>query len=63
MTEAIEKAVEGLIIEGVRDGLWTAADKSAGAMKTTLEAYEQEKTVMSETDVFGLRKEDGSAFS
>ncbi|WP_461071427.1 CsgG/HfaB family protein [Spirosoma horti] len=57
VTEAIEKAVEGLIIEGVRDGLWTAADKSAGAMKKTLDAYEQEKTVMSETDVYGLRKE------
>ncbi|GAB2529080.1 hypothetical protein GCM10027085_19500 [Spirosoma aerophilum] len=57
VTEAIEKAVEGLIIEGARDGLWMAEDKSAGAMKATLDAYEKEKTIMSETDVFGIRRE------
>ncbi len=55
VTEAIEKAVQGLIVEGVRDGLWAAADKSAGAMKTVLDAYEQEKTTMSETDAFSMR--------
>ncbi|GAB3773217.1 hypothetical protein GCM10028818_14440 [Spirosoma horti] len=62
VTEAIEKAVHGLIVEGVRDGLWVAADKSAAAMKTTLEAYEKEKTVMSETDVFGIRPEIAPPF-
>jgi len=57
ITEAIEKSVQGLIIEGVRDGLWAAADKSAVEMKAALDDYEKEKTVMSETDVFGIRRE------
>ena len=55
VTEAIEKAVHGLIVEGVRDGLWFPADKSAADMKTVVDAYEQEKTIMSETDVYGIR--------
>lgn len=62
VTEAIEKAVEGLIIEGTKDGLWSAADKSAGAMKTVIDAYDKEKTVMSETDVFGVRPEMAPPF-
>ncbi|GAB3575832.1 hypothetical protein GCM10027578_40560 [Spirosoma luteolum] len=57
VTEAIEKAVEGLIVEGVRDGLWAAAEKSAGPMKTVLDAYEREKNRMNETDVYGMRPE------
>ncbi|GAB3748389.1 CsgG/HfaB family protein [Spirosoma pomorum] len=57
VTEAIEKAVEGLIVEGVRDGLWAAADNEAGPMKTVIDAYEGEKTRMSETDVYGMRPE------
>ncbi|UHG94808.1 CsgG/HfaB family protein [Spirosoma oryzicola] len=57
VTEAIEKAVEGLIIEGVRDGLWAAEDKQAGPMKKVLDAYDTEKTRMSETDVYGIRPE------
>ncbi|GAB3559369.1 CsgG/HfaB family protein [Spirosoma fluminis] len=57
VTEAIEKSVQALIIEGVRDGLWGVADKSAADMKTVLDDYEKEKTVMSETDVFGIRNE------
>ncbi len=55
VTEAIEKAVHGLIVEGVRDGLWFPADKSVAEMKAVVDAYEQEKTVMSETDVYGVR--------
>ena len=62
VTEAIEKAVEGLVIEGVRDGLWAAADKSAAAMKILLDAYDKEKTLMSETDVFGIRQEIAPPF-
>ncbi|AUD01434.1 CsgG/HfaB family protein [Spirosoma pollinicola] len=57
VTEAIEKAVEGLIIEGVRDGLWAAEDKQAGPMKKVLDAYQTEMTRMSETDVYGIRPE------
>ncbi len=62
VTEAIEKAVHGLIVEGVRDGLWLAADKAAGEMKATIDAYDQEKTRMSETDVFGIRQEIDAPF-
>ncbi len=62
VTEAIEKAVYGLVIEGARDGLWAAADKSVGALKIATDAYDQEKTVMSETDVFGARSEIGPPF-
>lgn len=62
VTEAIEKAVEGLVVEGVKDGLWLADEKSAGAMKTVIDAYDKEKSVMSETDVFGVRPEIAPPF-
>lgn len=62
VTEAIEKAVQGLIIEGVRDGLWAAADQAAGPMKRVLDAYEGEKTTMRETDVYGIRREIDAPF-
>ena len=62
VTEAIEKSVEGLIIEGVRDGLWFPADNAAAAMKTTVDAYEKEKVLMSQTDVFGVRPEIAPPF-
>ncbi|OZI07635.1 curli production assembly protein CsgG [Siphonobacter sp. BAB-5385] len=60
VTEAIEKAVEGLIIEGVRDGLWVPSDSSAVAMQKVLEAYDTEKSRMTETDVYGMRPEVGA---
>lgn len=56
VTEAIEKAVHALVLEGVRDGLWAVAPKDAPQMKTVLDAFEKEKTEMSETDVYGVRK-------
>lgn len=56
VTEAIEKAVHSLVLEGVRDGLWTVAPKGAGQMKAALDAFDKEKTEMSETDVYGVRK-------
>lgn len=56
VTEAIEKAVHSLVLEGVRDGLWAVASKSAPQMKTMLDALDGEKTEMSETDVYGVRK-------
>ena len=62
VTEAIEKSVEGLIIEGVRDGLWFPADNAAAAMKTTVDAYEKDKDLMSQTDVFGIRPEMAPPF-
>ncbi|KAB7726142.1 curli production assembly protein CsgG [Rudanella paleaurantiibacter] len=55
VTEAIEKAVQALILEGIRDNLWTPADKAAGQMKTLVEAYEREKADMSQVDVYGMK--------
>ena len=57
VTEAIEKAVYGLIIEGAKDGLWAAADTANASMKRVMDEYEQEKQVMSETDVYNVRRE------
>ena len=62
VTEAIEKAVEGLIIEGARDGLWLAADKSVAAMKTVIDAYDKEKTEMTDLDAFNVRQEMDAPF-
>ncbi len=59
VTEAIEKAVHAMVLEGVRDGLWLP--KAAAQMKPSLDAYEKEKTEMSETDVYGVRKNEMNA--
>ncbi|MBO0948589.1 CsgG/HfaB family protein [Fibrella forsythiae] len=56
VTEAIEKAVQSLIMEGVRDNLWAPAEKSAAQMKNLVTAYEQEKTQMSDVDVYGVKR-------
>ncbi len=57
VTEAIEKAVYGLIIEGAKDGLWAAADTANASMKRVMDEYEADKQVMSETDVYSVRSE------
>lgn len=57
VTEAIEKAVYGLIIEGAKDGLWAPADTANASMKRVMDEYETEKQVMSETDVYSVRRE------
>lgn len=52
VTEAIEKAVTSLIIEGAMDGLWTfanAADTSSLAVKQ----YQEEKNQNKDIDIFG----------
>ena len=55
VTEAIEKAVYALVIEGIRDNLWSADEKIAKDLKTTLANYEAERKEMSETDIYGAR--------
>lgn len=55
VTEAIEKAVFALVVEGIRDGLWNADDTKPDAVKAALDAYEKERTEMSQTDVYGAR--------
>ncbi|WP_375446135.1 CsgG/HfaB family protein [uncultured Fibrella sp.] len=55
VTEAIEKAVQALVLEGIRDNLWSVEAKAADQAKTMLLAYDQEKLAMSQTDVYGAR--------
>lgn len=52
VTEAIEKAVQSLIIEGIFDGLWNLKndkDKNAKIIKD----YKEEKKLIPQTDIFG----------
>ncbi|MPR35284.1 CsgG/HfaB family protein [Salmonirosea aquatica] len=53
VTEAIEKAVQALILEGIKDGLWEADEKFAEQTKQQLADYEEEKQLMANTDVYG----------
>lgn len=55
VTEAIEKAVHSLILEGIRDNLWTVDEKQAKAAQEALAEFDTEKSVMSETDIYGGR--------
>lgn len=57
VTEAIEKAVYALVIEGIRDGLWSADEKQADAVKELLSVYDKEKVEMSKIDAFGIRED------
>lgn len=55
VTEAIEKAVYSLIIEGIRDNLWTVDEKQNKEAQAVIAEYTREKQVMNETDVYGIR--------
>lgn len=55
ITEAIEKALYTLIVEGMEDGLWDAAEDQQAEKKRVLEAFEIEKQAIAETDLFGRR--------
>ncbi|GAA4403048.1 hypothetical protein GCM10023187_18740 [Nibrella viscosa] len=55
VTEAIEKAVQALVLEGIQDGLWGVDDKLAEQAEQALAAYAREKQEMSQTDVYGAR--------
>ena len=55
--EAIEKAVQSLVLEGIIDGLWTtldAGDKDGEAVK----AYKEEKKGLAQIDVLGKEVKD-----
>lgn len=58
--EAIEKAVVGLILEGIKDGLWTAKEQKDG--EEALKLYTEEKTENQGIDVYGneLRERRGN---
>lgn len=55
VTEAIEKAVQALVLEGIQDGLWAVSDKDTGVAKRELDRYDAEKVNMSQTDVYGVQ--------
>ncbi|WP_421829906.1 CsgG/HfaB family protein [Larkinella sp.] len=55
VTEAVEKAVQSLVLEGIRDNLWVVDEKVVEKTEKMLAEYEHEKTAMSETDVYGAR--------
>lgn len=54
VTEAIEKAVQAIILEGIKDNLWTADEKFAEQTQQQLADYEAEKTEMAGTDIYGI---------
>ncbi len=51
VTEAIEKAVEGLVIEGLEDGLWN--EKEGENIEPFITAYNAEKQEAELNDVYG----------
>lgn len=55
VTEAVEKAVQSLVLEGIRDNLWAVDEKAVEKTEKMLVDYDHEKTTMSETDVYGAR--------
>lgn len=48
ITEAIKQAVRGLIIEGVRDGLWMTNTTSTVQIQNVISAYEAERTELNQ---------------
>ena len=54
VTEAIEKAVESMIIEGVFDGLWELKEARELASPSFIQ-YKKEKELIPQTDIFGKR--------
>jgi len=50
VTEAIEKAVEGLVVEGLEDGLWNI--KEGEDPSQLIQAYKDEKTEAGLTDIY-----------
>lgn len=52
VTEAIEKAVESLIIEGIEDGLWELKEPRLIVDQTILD-YKKERDLIPNTDIFG----------
>ncbi len=56
VTEAIERAVESLVYEGIADGLWDL--KEAGRKKEILDTWKAEKTAAEHTDALNQLTDD-----
>ncbi|WP_373514708.1 CsgG/HfaB family protein [Persicitalea sp.] len=54
VTAAIEKAVQALIMEGIKDNLWLADEKYAEQTQQQMADYEAEKAEMQGTDIYGV---------
>ena len=52
VTEAIDDAVRGLVLEGIRDNLWAAASDSADQLTAALQAYDADKNRAARRDYF-----------
>lgn len=52
VTEAIEKAVHSLVIEGISDGLWSPKDDSEAQVQKLSEKYYEEKDLESDTRLY-----------
>ena len=53
VTEAIEKAVHSLVVEGIRDSLWTASPKAKVETRGLLNAYARERIDTQTADLLG----------
>ncbi len=58
VTEAIEKAVYALVMEGLIDGLWSPDPEKAEEAKRMIAAYKMEREEMKETQLLGRKVED-----
>lgn len=64
VTEAIEKSVQSMIVEGVRDGLWSPDAKNSEQFSKVLKDYNEELKEAKETDVYGAKNDtERSRFS
>ncbi|MFD1064008.1 CsgG/HfaB family protein [Winogradskyella litorisediminis] len=52
ITEAIEKAVHSLVIEGISDGLWLAKNEDNESVSQVLKQYYEEKNILDDTKLF-----------
>lgn len=55
VTEAVEKALYTLIVEGMEEGLWDVAPDQQKEKKKVVEAFQAEKAAMADTDLFGRK--------
>jgi curli production assembly/transport component CsgG len=56
LSEAIEKAVVALVIEGIKDKLWECAEGDKEYAEKVIAAYNAEKTEAQVTDVYGVKE-------
>ncbi|RNC86730.1 MAG: hypothetical protein ED556_04740 [Winogradskyella sp.] len=52
ITEAIEKAVHSLVVEGISDQLWSARQEDEDEVNALLKGYYEEKSISAETKLF-----------